>query len=137
MKKITLISTAFMVVFALLTPVSPVNLNSGSFLNSAEAKSAKVSIKTKKKREKDTKQRIKRLSNLGISKSFYDKDDYGSSMSLEEMGKIVGKWIVSEYTRTGQLPSLGKDNNWLALKVNGECVGGEKICARWSSNYYK
>ncbi len=136
MKKITFILTSILVVLALLTPVSPVNLNSGSFLNLAEAKSSKVDKKTKEKRKKDTKQRLKRLDELGIEDSFYDKDDYGSSMSLEEMGKIVGKWIVSEYTRTGQLPSLGK-NDWLALKVNGECVGGEKICARWSSNYYK
>ena len=135
MKKITVILSAVAIAFAFLSPVSLGNLNSDSFLSVASAKSAKVSKKTKKKRDKDTKQRTKRLKSIGIPKSFYD-GDYGSSMSLAEMGKIVAEWIVTEYARTGQIPPLdGDDSNWLVLKVNGQCQASDKACARWSGSY--
>lgn len=132
MKKISKVFILLIIGFAFLLPVSLENLNSDSFLSFVDAKSAKVSKKEKKKREDDTKNRVKKLSSIGISKSFYGKS-YGSSMSLEEMGAIVGKWIVSEYSRTGQIPSLGgSGSDWLVLKVNGQCLASDKACARWN-----
>lgn len=132
MKKISKVFILIMIGFAFLLPVSPENLNSGSFLSFADAKSAKVSKKEKDKRKEDTKKRVKKLGSIGIPKSFYGKS-YGSSMSLEEMGAIVGKWIVSEYSRTGQLPNLGgSGSDWLVLKINGQCLASDKACARWN-----
>ncbi len=132
MKKIGKIVLMTMISFMLLLPVSLGNLNSGSFLSFADAKSSKVNKKTKDKKKKDTEQRIKRLKSLGISKDFYS-DSYGSSMSLQEMGSIVGKWIVAEYARTGQIPSLSEENSdWLVLRVNGQCLASDKACARWN-----
>ncbi len=135
MDKINKAVVSLMIIFAFLIPVSLGNLNSGSFVSLAEAKSSKVSKKEKEKRKKDTKKRVKRLGSMGIPKSFYGKS-YGSTMSLKEMGNIVAKWIISEYTRTGQIPPLGENNSdWLVLKVNGQCMASDKACARWPDNY--
>ncbi len=120
--------------------VVPFELNGHSSVGVALAKKSSKAKKNKKKKdnkksgkEKDTEIRLKRLSALGISKSFYGKS-YGKDLSLSEMGQIISDWIVIYYNKTGQIPNLLNSNtkDWLVLNVGGQCVSSPEVCARWA-----
>ena len=93
-------------------------------------KAAKMSKKRNSEKKKDTKRRIKKLKELGISKpkSYLS---YGKDLSLQEFGSIIGKWIVQTWSQTGQLPAVLTNGSidWLMININGTCLSGP--CERW------
>jgi len=95
---------------------------------------AKVSKKSNKDKKENTKRREKKLKELGINKpkSYLN---YGKDLSLNEFGKIIGKWIVDVWVKTGQLPDklLNDPPSWLMVNINGECISASDTCARWGN----
>ena len=69
---------------------------------------------------------------MGISQSFA-QERFGTYLSLADMGKIIGDWIVEQYNETGQIAlKTGKNtSDWLVLNVNGQCLSSSEVCARW------
>lgn len=145
MKKVIFL-VATLTLLGILAPVSPgnsnyPNLDSTGYLTFGYAKEKKkkknkVNKKRKKEREKDTKERKKRLKKLGIPKSFYE-DDIGDHLTLQEMGEIIGSWILTVYQETRQIPILEDSSeipSWLVLNVNGECISSSETCHRWSED---
>lgn len=94
-------------------------------------KAGKKSKQSKDKKE-STKSRLKKLKQLGINqpKSYLN---YGRDLSLNELGKIIGAWIVKTWVNTGQLPTkLTNDPPaWLMVNINGNCYSASKTCNRW------
>ena len=133
MKKF-LISLLVLSITGTALSVVPFELNGRSSVEVAFAKKVSKSKKKSKQtaKEKTTETRLKKLSALGISKSFYGKS-YGKDLSLAEMGQIISDWIMAYYAKTGQIPNLlnSETADWLVLNVGGQCVSSAKVCNRW------
>ncbi len=136
MKKF-LIFSAIILSLSFLTPLSLSFSNEqiGLSIMKAEAKLKSKKKKNKKQSEKgnNTAERIKKLDSMGVPKNFY-KGSYGKDLSLDELGKIIGNWILSVYKETGQLPGFKSSDlsNWLVLNINGKCVSSSEVCNRWT-----
>lgn len=81
---------------------------------------------------KVTKERMRKLDQLKVPKSYWD---FGSDLSLREMGNIIAVWIVDYWQDNGNLPAtiIGNPPKWLHINVNGNCLSDSETCDRWGN----